>query len=142
MRSKKAGKGAGLGSFPRGRWQATPGGQERTHGQAPEPKTDQSMIDAGDIQARARWAIEKRPARSRRNSTRTTRHPFRSCRTREKKEIDRDEEEKRRKNSKRNILREQKISNTLGNREKKKWSPIGGCLGHDTCRRRRSWGGG
>ena len=60
MRSRKAGQGAGLGSLPGADGKRPPGRQERAHGRAPGPGTDQSMIDAGDIQTRARWAIEKK----------------------------------------------------------------------------------
>ena len=64
---QKAGQGAGLGSLPGVDGKRPPERQERAHGRAPGPRTDLSMIDAGDIQTRARWAIEKRPARSKRN---------------------------------------------------------------------------
>ena len=57
---QKAGQGAGLGSLPGADGKQPPGRQERAHGRAPGPGTDQSTIDAGDIQTRARWAIEKK----------------------------------------------------------------------------------
>ena len=60
------------------------------------------MTDAGKIQARARWAIAKKAGTIEEELQKRNNEASKLSNEREKKEIDRDEE-KRRKNSRRNI---------------------------------------
>ena len=57
---QKAGQGAGLGSLPGADGKRPQEGRSAPMGGLQGHETDQPMIDVGDIQTRARWAIEKK----------------------------------------------------------------------------------
>ena len=99
------------------------------------------MTDAGEIQTRARWAIEKKAGTIKEELHKNDEASFsKLSNEREKKEIDRDE--KTTKKFQNGIFGESKQSQTLSGTERRKSDRLAAISRRMTRGMRRSWGGG